>query len=57
MTFFEGMPRDVLKEPYTMPGNAYFYMRDNQNESRDNRTFGAVDVKNIGYIVGKDGKM
>ena len=46
----------MLKEPYTVPGNAYFCMGDNRNESRDSRAFGAVDVKNIGYIVGKDKK-
>lgn len=46
----------MLKEPYTVPGNAYFCMGDNRNESRDSRAFGAVNVKNIGYIVGKDKK-
>lgn len=46
----------MLKGPYTVPGNAYFCMGDNRNESRDSRAFGAVNVKNIGYIVGKDKK-
>lgn len=46
----------ILKEPYTVPENAYFCMGDNRNESRDSRAFGAVDVKNIEYIASKNEK-
>ena len=47
----------ILKEPYTVPENTYFCMGDNRNESRDSRAFGAVNVKNIEYIVSKSKRM
>lgn len=43
----------MIKEPYTLSEDEYFYIGDNRNNSTDSRQNGPVSINNIKYKVTK----